>query len=149
MDVTSGLLKVFFSVIDSLAALCRRLIKNSGKLACHMLNWNNAVNFFLWSKYRWVLWRNFERFMMESRFLLFSLLPLFLCTALWEHCVYWCSVSKQLLYSNNRNRVCWSIFGISQDGVCTDLFENFSVNSLKQGLSNDATLKIHDQIEKC
>jgi hypothetical protein len=31
------------------------------------------------------------------------------------------------------------VLGLSQDKVCTGLFENFSVNSLKQDLSNDAT----------
>ncbi len=33
----------------------------------------------------------------------------------------------------------WVVLGLSEDGACTDLFENFSVNSLKEGLSNATT----------
>ncbi len=46
---------------------------------------------------------------------------------------------KQLLRLNNRN----SSLGLSQDGVCTDLCENFVVNSLKRDLSTDDSLSIH------
>jgi hypothetical protein len=38
---------------------------------------------------------------------------------------------KQLLFANDRNRVRGAVLGLSQDGACTDLFENLSVNSLK------------------
>ncbi len=48
-------------------------------------------------------------------------------------------ICKQLLISNDRNRVRWVVLGLSEDGACTDLFENFSVNSLKGGLSNATT----------
>ncbi len=34
----------------------------------------------------------------------------------------------------------WVVLGLSQDGVGTDLFENFSEKSLKGALSNDPTL---------
>ncbi len=47
---------------------------------------------------------------------------------------------KQLLFANKRNRVRWVVLGLSQDGACTDLFENFSENSLKRNLSNDTTV---------
>ena len=43
---------------------------------------------------------------------------------------YWRRVCKQLLYSNYRNRVFWAVSGLSQDGACTELFENLSVESL-------------------
>ncbi len=46
---------------------------------------------------------------------------------------------KQLLNSNDRNRVRWVILSLSQDGVCTDLFENRNVKSSKWDLSNDIT----------
>jgi hypothetical protein len=45
------------------------------------------------------------------------------------------------LFANNRNRVRGAVLGLSQDGACTDLFENLSVNSLKGDLSNDTTFK--------
>jgi hypothetical protein len=32
------------------------------------------------------------------------------------------------------------VLGLSQDGACTNLFENFSKNSLKGDLSNNTTL---------
>ncbi len=38
-------------------------------------------------------------------------------------------IRKQLLFSNDRNRVRWA--GLSQAGVYTDSFENLSENSLK------------------
>ncbi len=34
------------------------------------------------------------------------------------------------LLGNNRNRVRWVVLCLSQDRACTDLFENFSENSL-------------------
>ncbi len=46
-------------------------------------------------------------------------------------------IGKQLLISNDRNRVRWAILGLSQDGVCRDSLENFSVKSLKLDQSND------------
>jgi hypothetical protein len=48
---------------------------------------------------------------------------------------------KQLLFANDRNRVRGAVLGLSQDGACTDLFENLSVNSLKGDLSNATTFK--------
>ncbi len=49
------------------------------------------------------------------------------------------TIGKHLLFSNNRNRVRGAVLGLSQDedGACTDLFENLSVNSLKGDLSSD------------
>ncbi len=44
----------------------------------------------------------------------------------------------EFLYSNNRNKLRWAILGLPQDGVCTTLFENFSVNSLKRDLTKNA-----------
>jgi hypothetical protein len=43
-------------------------------------------------------------------------------------------IGKQLLFANNRNRVRGAVLGLSQDGACTDLFENLSVNVLKGDL---------------
>jgi hypothetical protein len=37
---------------------------------------------------------------------------------------YWCHVWVQLLYSNHKNRLCWVVLGLSQDGACTDFYEN-------------------------
>ncbi len=34
----------------------------------------------------------------------------------------------------------WVVLGLSQDGACTNLFENFRENSLKGDLSNDTTV---------
>ncbi len=51
-------------------------------------------------------------------------------------------IGKQLLLSNDRNRVRCAVLGLSQDGACTDLFENLSVNSIKGDLSNATTFKL-------
>jgi hypothetical protein len=47
---------------------------------------------------------------------------------------------KQLLIANDTNRVRGAVLGLSQDGACTDSFENFRENSLNGDLSNDITL---------
>ncbi len=44
---------------------------------------------------------------------------------------------KQLLIANDTNRVRLAVLGLSQDGACTDSFENFRENSLKGDISND------------
>ncbi len=46
-------------------------------------------------------------------------------------------IGNQLLFANNRNRFRWLVLCLSQDGACTDSFENFRENSLKGDLSND------------
>jgi hypothetical protein len=43
------------------------------------------------------------------------------------------------LIANEKNRLRWVVLGLSQDGACTDLFENHSENSLKEDLSNITT----------
>ncbi len=48
---------------------------------------------------------------------------------------------KQLLTSNDRNRLRWAVLRLSQNGACTDLFENLRVNSLKGDLLNAITFK--------
>jgi hypothetical protein len=58
-----------------------------------------------------------------------------------EKCVaarHYDDTGKQFFISNERNRVRWVVLGLSQDGACTDLFENFGENSLKGDLSNDS-----------
>ncbi len=52
-----------------------------------------------------------------------------------------CYIWKPLLFANNRNRVRRVVLGLSQDGACTDLFENLSENSLQRDLSNDNIVK--------
>ncbi len=47
-------------------------------------------------------------------------------------------IGKQLLISNDKQGSL-SVLGFSQDGACTDLLENLSVNSLKGVLSNVTT----------
>jgi hypothetical protein len=59
-----------------------------------------------------------------------------------EKCVaaqHYAVICKQLLISNDRNRVRWVVLGLSDDGACTDLSENLCVNSLKRDLSNATT----------
>ncbi len=48
-------------------------------------------------------------------------------------------IGKQLFIANDRNRVCWVVLGLLQDGAWTDLVENLSVNSLKGDLLNVTT----------
>ncbi len=38
-------------------------------------------------------------------------------------------IGKQLSFANNRNRVRGVVLNLSQDGACTNLFENFRENS--------------------
>ncbi len=56
------------------------------------------------------------------------------------------AIWKQLLFANYRNRVRGAVLGLSQDGACTDLFENLCVNRLKGDLSN--ILSVHPHIHK-
>ncbi len=61
-------------------------------------------------------------------------ISLFKLSVLCEKCVaarQYAFIWKQLLISNDRNKVRWVVLGLSQDGTCTDLFENLSENSLK------------------
>ncbi len=44
-----------------------------------------------------------------------------------------------LLITNDRNRVRWVVFGLSEDGTSADLFENLSFYSLKGDLSSATT----------
>jgi hypothetical protein len=50
------------------------------------------------------------------------------------------AIWKQLFFANDTNRVLGAVLGLSQDGACTDSFENFCENNLKGDLSNDITL---------
>ncbi len=43
------------------------------------------------------------------------------------------------MFANDTNRVRGAVLYLSQDGACTNLFENFSENNLKGALSNDTT----------
>ncbi len=43
------------------------------------------------------------------------------------------------MFANDTNRVRGAVLCLSQDGACTNLFENFSENNLKGDLSNDTT----------
>ncbi len=61
-------------------------------------------------------------------------IPLFQLSDWCEKCVaawHYAMICKQLLISNDRNRVRWVVLGLSEDEACTDVFENLSVNSLK------------------
>jgi hypothetical protein len=49
-------------------------------------------------------------------------------------------IGKQLLFANDRNKVRGAVVGISRDGACSNLFENFGEHSLKRDLSNDTTV---------
>jgi hypothetical protein len=53
-------------------------------------------------------------------------------TAIWKH----------LLFASDRNRVRGAVLGLSQDGACANLFENFREHRLKQDLSNDTTINL-------
>ncbi len=48
------------------------------------------------------------------------------------------AIWKQLLFASDKSG---AVLGLSQDGACTDLFENLSVNSLKGDLSNVTSFK--------
>ncbi len=68
------------------------------------------------------------------------IIPLFQLSVWCEKCVaarHYGVIGKQLFISNDRQRVRWEVLGLSQDGVCTDSFVNFSVKSWKRDQSND------------
>jgi hypothetical protein len=48
-------------------------------------------------------------------------------------------IGKQLLISNDRNRVRWVVLGLAHYGACTDFLENLSMSSLQGDLSNATT----------
>jgi hypothetical protein len=49
--------------------------------------------------------------------------------------------NNYILFANNRNRVRGAVLCLSQDGACTNLFENFREKSLKRDLSYDTADK--------
>ncbi len=49
-------------------------------------------------------------------------------------------LGNKLLIANDRNRVCWLVIVLLQDGACMDFYENRSENSLKGNPSNDTTV---------
>ncbi len=82
---------------------------------------------------------------MESRFLLSLQITgrMFQFSVLYEKCVaawHYGVIGKQLFISNYRHSVRWEVLGLSQDGVCTDSFKNFIMESLKRDQSNDTHL---------
>jgi hypothetical protein len=118
-------------------------MKKSRKLECHVANSNIAIDTFGRSN------SVFEKIMMER------LEPIFIVISNFGEDVQYSW--KQLLISNGRNGVHWVVLGLSQYWACTDLFENFSENSLKGDLSNDTaltpplfslanTFKLHNQL---
>jgi hypothetical protein len=50
--------------------------------------------------------------------------------------IFYAVIGKQLKFSNERNRARRAVLGLSQDRVCTDPSEYFSVKSLKRDQSN-------------
>jgi hypothetical protein len=82
-----------------------------------------------------VIWK----FIMEGRFLPSSLsaVKVYNTKVSVNGIFYLCVATRQLLYSNTRNRLCRAVLGISQDGVRTDSYENFSMKSWKRDQSND------------
>ncbi len=50
---------------------------------------------------------------------------------------HYAGIGKQLLIANDINRVRWAVLGLSQEGICTDSFENLSENRLNGDQSND------------
>jgi hypothetical protein len=54
---------------------------------------------------------------------------------MWKACrspTLYADIGIQLLFANNRNRVRGAVLGLSQDGACTDLFENLTVNTWRE-----------------
>ena len=99
---------------------------------------NNAIVLRRHSKQNIIESRSLPTSQISGRFTI----PLFQLSVWCEKCVaarHYADVGIQLLFANNRNRVRCVVFCLSEDGACTDLFENFSENSLKQGLSIDTT----------
>ncbi len=75
---------------------CRRLMKKSGKLPCHVVNSNIAI----------------------------GSLPTLQLSVWCENRVaarHYADIGKQLLLANSRNRVRGAVLGLSQDGACTNL----------------------------
>jgi hypothetical protein len=96
-------------------------MKKSGKLAYHVVNSNNAVNI--------------EENSIENNYVLsVSGEDLY-------HRFYVRTMSEHDIDAVFANSYCFQIIGLSQDGACTDIFENLSVNSIKRDLSNDVTFK--------
>ncbi len=58
---------------------------------------------------------------------------------IWKFChsLTLCRCLKTIIDSKWQKQVRWVVLGLSQEGACTELFENFSENSLKGDQSND------------
>ena len=126
-------------------------MKKSGKLACHVVNSNIAIGSLPTLQTSHGLLALFEKiYYGDPIFTVISnngedvhcTIPMLQLSVWCEKCVaarHYSVIGNQLLFANNRNRVRWVVLGLSQDGACTDLFENFSENNLKGDLSNDTT----------
>ncbi len=124
---------------------CRRLMKKSGKLACHVVNSNIAPN--IAGNHR-VIWKDLWWKADSYRHLKHwggCIIPLFQLSVWCEkrdgawHCAV---IGKQLLIPKTQRGF---VLGLSQDRVCcTDSFKNFSVKCLKWNQSNDTHLCSRD-----
>ncbi len=132
-----------------ITVLCRNFLKKSVSLYARWGIQTSLLVLCRHAKYRY-LSRYLKRFFMSSdsyRLLKFRggcTIPLFQLSVWCEKRVaarHYADIGIQLFFANNRNTVRGAVLGLSQDGACTDLFENLNVNSLKGYLSNTTTFK--------
>ncbi len=126
------------------------LSEKSVKLVCHVGNSNIAVGSLPTLPISLVIVALFEKIYYEVRFLPSSQISGRMYSTVVSINV-WCekgvaarhyaNIGTHILFANNRNSVRGTVLSLSQDGACTDLFKNLSVNSLKGDLSNTTTFK--------
>jgi hypothetical protein len=117
--------------------------------SCSLWQFHFCKNTVFWIRVQDLLFRSFRvRLRIRIRILWTlkqTFKPLFQLSVWCEKCVaarHYAVIFKQLLFSNDRNRVRWVVLGLSEDGTFTDLVENLSVNSLKGDLSNAITFNL-------
>jgi hypothetical protein len=125
-------------------------MKKFAKLACHVVNSNIAIGPLPTLQISPGTVALFEKIYHSEPILPSSQISGRKCNTvvsikcIWCHkCVaarHYADIGKQLSFANNRNRVRGVVLGLSQDGACTNLFENFRENSLKRDLSNNTTV---------
>ncbi len=101
------------------------MMKKFWKLACHLVISNNTIDSLPTLQISLGIIAIFEK-IRDGK-------PILMMWKVWRCAV----IGKQLLVSNDINRVHWAVLGLSQDGVCWDSFKKFSVKSSKRDKSND------------
>ncbi len=116
--------------------LRRGFMKKNGKLACHLVNWNITIDSSLTLQ---ILLKTVALFEKDLWWWSYS----YSCLKYWGGCtiplcplIVWCEkcVSSRHCSVLGNKQIIETVLCLSQDGSCTNLFENFRENNLKRDI---------------